>query len=217
MDVLALMRSKGIETFDYIFMHGSFPHQMPKSPSIHDPDRYLSICKHLVIAGHVHQHSVYRDRLTIPGSFDRDRHGDETPKGFLRFCGSDWTFVLNEGAKIYKTLDVRNMELTEAIALIKTYCNYPDGTYMRIYHSADLDIVAAMDTIRSLNKQYVWSSIKEVTKAAILEDLSKPFEDAAITIDSENIIGLIEARLALNKEDSKIFNELMRRVIDVTK
>lgn len=217
MDVLTLMKSRGLKKVHYAFMHGAFLHQMPKSPSIHDPDRYLSICEYLVMAGHVHQHTVYEDYLVVPGNYDRDRHGDESKKGFLRFEGKDWKFIENKNAKVYKTIDVRTLDLTDAVSKIKNNIDFPDGSYVRVQHSSDLDISAIMETLRGLNRTFVWSSIKEVTKESVLEDLSKPFEDSAITIDADNITGLIDARLSLTDDDRKIFDELMRRVIDVTK
>lgn len=216
-DVLALMKSRGLEKLDYIFMHGSFPHQMPKSPSVHDPDRYIGVCKYLVFAGHVHQHSVYEGKLIVPGSFDRDRHLDETAKGFLRVHGDSWHFVENKGAKVYKTIDVRKLPLDIAIKTIRDDVEsneYREGSYIRIHYADGDEIATVLETLKDINRAYTWSSIKELNKPMLIEELTKPFEDNAITISPSNISDLLLERLSLNGNDLDLYNRLMGRLLD---
>ena len=74
----------GIDKVDFAIMHGSFPHQLPPHIKVpmHDPNRYLSIVKYIVVIGHIHKPSVH-ERIYTPGSFDRISHGEEEPKDIL--------------------------------------------------------------------------------------------------------------------------------------
>src|SRR5690606_23045710 len=81
---------------------------------------------YLIFIGHDHTFRQY-DRIIVQGSPDRQRHGTEEPKGFVRAKvnrdGSyKATFVVNEYAKIFKTISVSG-DLDVAIDTIFDVCD----------------------------------------------------------------------------------------------
>lgn len=125
-EVQELMKNLGITKVDYASMHGGFPHQLPEIESIkhilHNAEDYLSIVRHYIFIGHIHQHSVY-DRIIANGSTDRLVHGDEGAKGHVRVKQGRVKFIENIGAMRYKTLDVEDLSADMVIEHVIDYLN----------------------------------------------------------------------------------------------
>lgn len=132
-----LLSIHGMERVDVACMHGSFDYQLPiESPKNHSSDAYLSLVRHYIGIGHVHIRSEKGGRILAQGSFDRLSHGEESAKGHYRACispaGDYHWFVENTGARLYKTLDCRELSVDETIELIAQYENEPEGSNFRL-------------------------------------------------------------------------------------
>lgn len=79
---LDVLTRHSLTKVDLIFFHGGFDFQLhPKARhKAHDLDRWSSIVKYGIFAGHIHV-PVQKGKLYTSGSFDRNRHGEEHPKG----------------------------------------------------------------------------------------------------------------------------------------
>jgi len=68
-EVKRLLVQHNLESVDFAFMHGSFPHQLPniKHIPVHDPEFYLSIVNKYIFIGHIHVMSQY-ERILAQGS-----------------------------------------------------------------------------------------------------------------------------------------------------
>lgn len=196
-----LMRSLALDKVDFACMHGMFTYQHPvSSHACHVMDRYLSIVRHYIFIGHVHNRSQY-ERILAQGSFDRDTHGQEAPKGHYRVTveeGQDDVieFVENYGAKIYMTIDLAGLPLDKALWNLKKLQDYPDGSHFRLVTRRDDELFSSMATVRETYPQYVWTTQLEDLKTQETslqqeeEDIPQP-----ISITPDNVVSLIQARL----------------------
>lgn len=139
--VQTLLTEKGLDKVDFAVMHGAFDYQLPPVAELkdktHNEENYLSIVRHYIFIGHVHQH--YPKGKIIPnGSFDRICHGDEGLKGHVRLCKGSLEFVPNSGAMRYITLDVSGMNPEDIIALVeKRIGENPDKFKIRLQANGD--------------------------------------------------------------------------------
>lgn len=160
-EVVEIMAKEGLDKVDFALMHGNFPHQLPKGipAPMHDTDFYLSVVKHLIFIGHVHQHSVH-ERIVAQGSFDRYLHGDEQPKGYIKahVTEKDFSiiFVENHRAKIYHTIDCSGLGMPESLSKIDSDVDYPPGSSLRVIASQDDPVLYAGETIRERYPHFQW-------------------------------------------------------------
>lgn len=153
--VQALMHERQLEKVDFAVMHGAFPYQLPPIAEIqhtlHDVERYLSIVRHYIFIGHIHQHSIH-ERIIAHGSFDRLSHGDEDPKGFIRVKNGVAKFIENTNAMRYKTLDVDGLAADQVLDVIDAYLNKRvDPCHIRLRCGKD---AVAFALYRRLSSQY---------------------------------------------------------------
>ncbi len=137
-------------------MHGQFNYQLPKAAikaPKHDEGEYLSLVKHFVHIGHVHQFSTY-ERILAAGSFDRLVHGDEIPKGGL-YCtirpdgNNEFRFIENKNAKTYTTLKVKDSSVDDALNYIENKVNkLRKGSFVRIKAKKDHPILKNFDLLK---------------------------------------------------------------------
>lgn len=157
-EVKMLLQEKGLEQVDLSIMHGCFNYQFPVNlvgkPDVHDENSYLSITKYLVIIGHYHTHSKF-ERIVVPGSFDRLKHGEEEAKGYLKF--SIWDdgryevqFVENKVAMIYKTLDFRSMEIIDIINFLKDFNKDNKEKFVKIIAEKDDPVFKGLKELKAL-------------------------------------------------------------------
>ncbi len=173
-DVQGLLIQKNLEKVDFAIMHGTFPHQIPEEASkwmqFHSPENYLSIVRHHIFVGHIHQYSQY-ERILSAGSFDRLTHGDESPKGSIHYTlktdGSyDIRFVVNKEATVYKTLDLRETAIEECLDKVVEIVadNFPNGSRFRLWIERSDGLSHLMAALKRLYPQHSWT-----TKIASLE------------------------------------------------
>lgn len=119
--VQELMDERGLTKVDYAVMHGAFSYQLPDvealKDKVHNEEDYLSIVRHYIFIGHVHQHRP-KGKIIPNGSFDRLAHGEEDLKGHVRLMKGNIEFVPNMGAMRYITLDVTDQPPEEILALV---------------------------------------------------------------------------------------------------
>ena len=165
-EVQDLLKTKGIEKVDIACMHGYFEPQMPAklAHNAHDLDFYLGIVKYFIGIGHIHRYWRY-EHIVASGSFDRTAHGEEEPKGFSlvelvngEFGKPKVTFVENKGAKQWKTVDCRGLEIEEAKAAVaKTVKDLPAESAVRILVKPSDSVAAALPMFQGEYPQFTWS------------------------------------------------------------
>lgn len=204
-DVCDKLAQYGLDQVDYIAMHGAFHHQLPPMvhEKCHDVQRYLNITRKYISIGHVHQMSVF-ERALAQGSLQRLSHGDESDKGHFRIidrrgaCTDDViTHVVNTRAKIYHTIDMRNMEIEEVWRTLNREPDYPIGSHMRIFVAIGDAGIGAMTSIMRKYPQYVWTLKREKTVRTVREIneiLAHKFQP--ITITADNVVPLLLPRIA---------------------
>jgi UDP-2,3-diacylglucosamine pyrophosphatase LpxH len=198
-----LLRAKGRENVDVMFMHGQFEYQLPPHVKAqkHSSLEYLALVKYLIFIGHVHIYSSY-ERIYAQGSFDRLSHGEEDPKGHLRatlYENGDYevTFFENTGARKFVTAYCYGMSVDEALVEIERKVReLPMDSAVRLEANHDHPIFADMDTLVRLYPMFTWSkNPKDMT-----EEKEEFVEDETIfvpiTINSDNITKLLMERLA---------------------
>lgn len=161
--VCAAMQTKGLSHVDFIVMHGMFDYQVPRGLKLphHNSDDYQAICKHLITIGHYHTQSRL-GKILAQGSFDRLCHGQEEDKGYYR-CKvclenpelTEVTFVVNQAAKVYKTLAVQHMTLDEVMQRYpdRYLETFRDDSYVRFTHSGDPSVLAYLQSLRLSNRK----------------------------------------------------------------
>lgn len=134
--------------YDIILGHGLFKYnafepnasERPMSTMPLFDENQLMKMAPLIIFGHVHTHSNFKNNIYYNGSFSRLCHGEEDPKGFLIVFyepadtkNHEVTLLENELAPIYKTLKIENiikpkdtsLELfIKRIEKVKESCNF---------------------------------------------------------------------------------------------
>lgn len=202
-----LLKAHGLEKVDVACMHGMFEHQLPmKSSKAHNAERYLGIVKHYIFIGHVHLRSEYQ-RILAQGSFDRDTHGQEAPKGYYRVrigdaSGDTATFVENPHAKIYLTWDMREKTLRESMKFLAKCLDYPADSNFRLLLKRNDELVQSMQTVRNLYPQYIWTTqlddleTPETSLQHDDEEIPKP-----IAMTKDNVVTLASERFPADVSD----------------
>lgn len=112
---LEVLAEHKLEQVDIIAFHGAFDFQLvPQARhKAHKPERWESIVKYYIMAGHIHV-PVEKGKIRCSGSFDRTGHGQEHPKGGyvldinLETAEASATFWENRKALPYVTLRVKD-------------------------------------------------------------------------------------------------------------
>jgi DNA repair exonuclease SbcCD nuclease subunit len=203
--VRELLKSRGLDKVDYAIMHGAFPHQLPEPArhNVHDTESYLRIVDKLIFIGHIHIFTNY-DRIIAQGSFDRIAHGEEAPKGHVRaFVKSaedyEVTFVENEGARKYITVDCQGLDLEESIKEILEKIKYvPDDSSVRVAMNMNNPLVSDLQPLKLIRPFIDWSKIVKDgsgNEVRVVDEELSSDSFTPITITAENITSLVMDRL----------------------
>jgi hypothetical protein len=196
-DIKKLMIKNKLTKVDMIHLHGQFHYQLPmvKTETSHTEEDFLSICDNYIHAGHIHIPSVY-DRILIPGSFDRLKHGEEEDKGGLvvdlyRDKENKFKFIKNEKAMIFKTLSVLDLDKETAIKFIlERLKEIPYGSFVRIEHPSNETIYTDKEFKEKYLSKYKVSYKTEKekdTKETEIIDMSEDLVIDSFKITPENI------------------------------
>ena len=179
LEVNQLLKEKALEHVDFTVLHGAFAEQLPEQANVpkHHSDRYESITRYRVLAGHIHQRWVH-GRILGNGSFDRLVHGDEGAKGHWRIRVTDSEvsarFIENRHAMLYRTLKVSGLPMDEVLTKIdQETAQYPEGSQVRLQCTSTDPVVNAMDVVKKRYRQFVWSvktTDRKETQAKLLVD-----------------------------------------------
>lgn len=140
---LKTLGAANLTEVDLICFHGAFEFQLhPKARhKAHVLERWESIVKYAILAGHIHK-PVQTGKLYTSGSFDRDKHGEEHPKGGycidldLKKKVFNPVFWENKNAMPYLTMSVTQDITPEQLVIdihnfIKAH-KLPHGAHLRI-------------------------------------------------------------------------------------
>lgn len=200
--VKELLSLHGMDQVDVACMHGSFDYQLPiESVKNHNSEHYMSIVRHYIGIGHVHIRTERGKKILAQGSFDRLSHGEEAPKGHYRACisqaGNYHWFVENTGARIYRTLDCRTLEVDETIELMTKNENEPNESSFRLLvqrgsavHHGLKDLRKRFPQFRITTQMDELKSQEDVQLAEHQSPIVKP-----ISITSTNISHLVSERM----------------------
>ncbi len=197
-----LLAIHGMTQVDVACMHGSFDYQLPvESVKNHNSEQYMSIVRGYITIGHVHIRSERGGKILAQGSFDRLSHGEESAKGHYRAClspaGNYHWFVENSGARIYKTLDCREMSTEEVIELLESYEHCPDQSRFRLVITRGSVVQHGIKDVRKRFPQFVLSTqmdeLKAQEEAVIIQDRQPSLKPISIT--PTNIGHLVADRL----------------------
>ena len=210
--VKSSMMAKGLDKVDYAIMHGQFEYQLPqhiKNIPRHNSHDYLSIVKQLIFIGHIHTHSI-SDRIVAQGSFDRLKHNEEEPKGYVKaFIENNERqifFIENKNARTYKTLNCAGKELEESLKYIKKkVLPLRENSCVRINAESKHPIFSNMDELVRMYPSIVWSkriSDEKENDTLPSEEQNEIMEYNPTTISKENLLDLMRPRLELNFTDA---------------
>jgi predicted phosphodiesterase len=219
------MMSKGLDRVDLAFMHGQFEYQLPahiKNIPRHSSAEYLSLVKSLIFVGHIHTHSVF-ERIIAQGSFDRLSHGEEEPKGFvianITNNSSEFFFIENKDAKIYKTVDCSYFELDKCLEYLKEMAaSLPEDSAIRISANSNQPILANIQELVIFAPHITWTKhIRDKDKSTD-NNVSELIENEEIytpvTITKDNLVQLLTPRLSRAFEDNSL---LINKSLDLIK
>lgn len=219
------MRERGWDSVDYGCMHGFFDFTFPKNISqenriVFNKEQFPFV-KKIINVGHVHQ---YRsdDFVYSNGSFGRDTHGDEDPKGCIyvsdhpdRYVAK---FIENKKANVFDTLVVpTDFDTTDIVKLIKDHLSKLDLT-RQIYLRFITDQQEQYEAIKAWMREN-HPTIKIVKKKTTDKDdgqsmpivsslLIKPLKRAAPT--RQTISACIKSHL--NSDDPLTVDEIEARL-----
>ncbi len=225
MEVRQLMMDKGLEQVDFTVLHGAFDFQLPAHVTVpkHMSERYQSITRHRVYGAHIHTPSV-NGNIRVNGSLERLSHNEEEDKGHWRCQFRDGqvfkdTFVVNEGAKIYKTFDYSGSQVDEALESISAeVVKLPDDSHVRIKANKGDGILSSFDVLRKRFPKIHWSSKAteaEVVQKNLLVDLRGTFAQVQITPD--NIAELLSDRLDGLRLDPIVLERCQQRIREIAR
>jgi len=203
LDIIKIMQENNIDIFDSIVMHGSFKHSLNMGDDAvkHDEQNFLNICKGFIVSGHIHKHMVY-SRIITPGSFERLRFGDESPKGVVLTReyhnpeNNIMTFIENKHATIYKTLFAKSTTMqdfmVEVLPIIK---KYPEGSNFKIiFEDGNPLYFSSMDDFAKGYNVEFQLDVGGSEETSVEDDIDI-FDDFELTLDKGSIERFIDKRL----------------------
>ncbi len=219
-EVTVLMKEKKLSQVDITVMHGQFEYQIPvqgKDIPVHDEKAYQKLTRVIIFIGHVHTHSL-RGKIAAQGSFDRLRHGEEEPKGFLYVNvinnHASVKFIENKAARIYKTIAVYGLDAVETSKKIeKALLGQPIDICLRIEAEPTHPVFTSFSQLEKQYPTVVFSKLPKDQKTgeSINITVHNEFDDwKNIEITKDNIVYLILDRLddnEFNQEDKKFIAE----------
>ena len=208
-----LVLSKGLSQVDIALMHGCFNYQLPsaaKNIPRHNEHDYLSLVKYYINIGHVHVYSVY-ERIIAQGSTDRLAHSEESPKGGVvvsidKDNEPHYTFIENENAMIFKTINITSNNLDVNLNKIKkVISNLPIHSHVRIRANKNNSILLAY---AELKNQYPLVNLTKITiedeeiqnSKVLIDEVEQDTTYIPITLDRDNIIELVTSNIK-NREN----------------
>ena len=213
-EVRELLAAKGLQSVDLAIMHGMFEFQVPSHLQdrlpLHSQAEYESFVNYLIVIGHDHVHKR-NGKVIVPGSFDRLRHNEEEPKGYIRFTITpkgkvNTVFIENTEAERYVTLDLTNLTVEEALLHIDdTIKSLPQYAKVRLRYPENHPIAEHLSELTRTYSDVVWSKSK-VDK-----------EDRPNTVTVSDVLSHQYTAIVLNRDTlhDKLMQELSEQYEEV--
>ena len=208
---LEVLRESGLDMVDQIHFHGAFEFQLISKlrHKCHSLERWSSIVKYCILAGHIHT-PVQKGKLYTSGSFDRTKHGEEHPKGGycvdfdLKTEFFEAKFWENKGALPYLTMKV-DSEITadDLITDIHSFIKkrqLPHNSHIRVMGGSAM---IANPVISMISKEYPYFHFKAENEKKDDELL----DDALFTTTVYNGVSFTKSSLPDSLLDSSFVKE----------
>ena len=223
-EVKELMNEMNLLQVDIAIMHGAFKYQLPilDLPSMHDENEYLSLVKHYISIGHIHNSSIFK-RILAQGSFDRLVHNEEEPKGAMCIdINNDrrsYVFIENKDAMIFKSINIDNEDIMESIGYIEDILkDIVIGSHIRLIMKSNNPLLKSVHDIYKRFPEYnfIVKSIKDEKHIEVKIDnvlANGKVEVVQITVD--NILSLIMNEVTIKDLiiDNTLLNEELINVL----
>lgn len=210
-----LFFTTGINKVDYVIFHGEFDHLNfgPDRDNAYSVDDFKPLCSGLVLSGHEHK-PCRHGNIIYAGSFNRLAHGEEEAKGFWLIDGVKTSFVENEDAVKYITVDYSgeiNLEtlLKRHLELIKSY-NGKDG-FLRVIIS-DIHLKQTLVSFHRESCSNIKLTFKnilqktDVNNSFLIEKLNRK-NDGELEIPSiKNVANIVYKHLQLQGVDIRLID-----------
>lgn len=216
-----LIKSKGLTKVDVAIVHGGFKFQFPMElPSLHDEVAWSELVNYVILSGHIHDHSRCL-KVVCGGSFNRNTHDEDTTKGHVelliekgRLARID--FIENKYAKIYKTVNIFDLDIQDVLSLIEQLGPLPKGSAIRLEYQPTDPIKAIREVVESVYPHYIVSDVRrtdkkeKIQKRLFATGIFKPVEMTRSSIPKQ-----IVERLAAKGKDDRVL-QLAERVLTET-
>lgn len=211
-----LMKTNNLQQVDIGIFHGQFHYQLPmiKLESSHDEKEYLNIVKYYISIGHIHTHSHY-DRIIAQGSFDRLTHGEEEDKGGvlikidLEKETSEWLFLKNKHAMIFKTFDLTNStDIDNDIR--KCLKSTPKYSSVRFIVNDKDKTLEKLQEFKRITKDYIIKIVvPDIKTLSYGDQLLNEQKIISFSITKDNIETLVKSELETKYSDVNNINKTM--------
>ena len=183
-------------------MHGQFHYQLPfKLESSFDEDRFKFV-EYFIFIGHVHEFNP-RGKIIPQGSFDRLTHGNDGPKGYVRFrinpnTGGSYKFIENKNAKLFDTIIIKTSDMTKASAQLRKKLLGYSSEYLRIeVRDESIDTTVLVDLARKHN---VILTVKDKARTEEKDCEMTLLESTQFSITQDNVLSLLLGRIKINDD-----------------
>lgn len=207
-EVHQLLEKKGLTQVDLAIMHGMFEFQLPEhirgNLSVHDSEAYLKIVKGYIIIGHDHRHKS-KDRIYVPGSFDRLTHGEEEDKGYLVFDIDKKTidFKVNKESFIYLTIECTKLDIEDTLKEIRDKLkDIPPLSKVRLIFKESHPIKEYINKLQSEYPDLDWTKSKVIKENEDIK-LDVDYQYTSIIINEGNIVDVVMENIQLDKSSLK--------------
>lgn len=197
-DLETLMAVRGIDRLDVVLSHGFFDFQLPPGvTNALDTARLSNLTNYVIFNGHDHK-SKSKDKVQVPGSWDRCSHGEEGPKGGIVTDIVNGTvtheFLENPDAYPYITLDLSWCSDPDIITRLDDHLEQQRKGYLRLYVPKETDL---RDHINNVIKTAKVDIDVEYKGATAIDKANDAFNLSVVTVNitPENIEELVLAEI----------------------
>ncbi len=193
-DLETMMSVRALDRLDLIMAHGFFDFQLPPGQTnALDTDRLSALVNYVIYCGHDHR-SKGKNKVKVPGSWDRCAQGEEGAKGgiitdiFRSECSHQ--FLENPDAYPYITLDLTLENDESIIKRIETHLENQKVGYLRLYIPKETTL---RDYLTNIAKTAIIGVDIEYKGETIIDRANDAFSLSGVTVNitEENILELI--------------------------
>ena len=185
--IQAKLSERSITQVDTCILHGAFKYQAQAHPSsayLYDEDYFLSLTRGFIHIGHYHTYNPL-DRILPNGSLERLAHGEEGDKGYILVNDTNYTFIPNPHATIYKTIELKDSD-TDPLKLDKKINKLPPESHVRLIMP---DHHPFSQAFKDVKLRYPNHHLKKLSKKAASDKNTNTYIELVSTLEvSEHLI-----------------------------